>query len=358
MLLFYSLLLPKRMLIYENLYNITKLIKVGNKRTSLVIQGLRLCASCHSPQWLHQFTFPPTVLEGSLFFTSSPAFSVCGFFDDGHSDRFEQIPHYSFNLHFSNNEQCWASFHVGVGHLKINSKRKKKEKKSLCALRAGVLARFLVREPRSCCIHLCVDKKQNDRQSKESKGNVKGWKVKRDQEWAFRLQREAPAPSTLCWGQNANLDWHAQPAGGFPGGASGKEPACQSRKHKMARVGGGVWCLGQGDPPEGGNDNPLQHSCLENPMDRGAWRAVVHGVVKSQISLKQLSTSTQKAGRKWPDAGDTVLLSYKQSGCSKNPTTLPNAEKQKTFFLWILYDEHNSRSNDKFQDAPFQNWSS
>ena len=90
-------------------------------------------------------------------------------------------------------------------------------------------------------------------------------------------------------------------------------------------------------------------------MDRGAWRAVVHRVVKSQISLKQLSTSTQKAGRKWPDAGDTVLLSYKQSGCNKNPTTLPNAEKQKTFFLWILYDEHNSRSNDKFQDAPFQN---
>ena len=239
LLLFYSLLVPKRMLIYENLYNITKLIKVGNKRTSLVIQGLRLCASCHSPQWLHQFTFPPTVLEGSLFFTSSPACSVCGFFDDGHSDRFEQIPHYSFNLHFSNNEQCWASFHVGVGHLKINSKRKKKEKKSLCALRAGVLARFLVREPRSCCIQLCVDKKQNDRQSKESKGNVKGWKVKRDQEWAFRLQREAPAPSTLCWGQNANLDWHAQPAGGFPGGASGKEPACQSRKHKMAGVGVG-----------------------------------------------------------------------------------------------------------------------
>ena len=126
LLLFYSLLVPKRMLIYENLYNITKLIKVGNKRTSLVIQGLRLCASCHSPQWLHQFTFPPTVLEGSLFFTSSPAFSVCGFFDDGHSDRFEQIPHYSFNLHFSNNERCWASFHVGVGHLKINSKKKRK----------------------------------------------------------------------------------------------------------------------------------------------------------------------------------------------------------------------------------------
>ena len=35
-----------------------------------------------------------------------------------------------------------------------------------------------------------------------------------------------------------------------------------------------------------GNGNPLQYSCLENPMDRGAWRATVHGVAKSQTRLK------------------------------------------------------------------------
>ena len=40
-----------------------------------------------------------------------------------------------------------------------------------------------------------------------------------------------------------------------------------------------------------GNGNPLQYSCLENPMDRGAWWATVHGVVKSQTRLKQLSTA-------------------------------------------------------------------
>ena len=39
----------------------------------------------------------------------------------------------------------------------------------------------------------------------------------------------------------------------------------------------------------GGNGNPLQYSCLENPMERGAWRAIVHGVAKSQIQLKWLS---------------------------------------------------------------------
>ena len=32
----------------------------------------------------------------------------------------------------------------------------------------------------------------------------------------------------------------------------------------------------------GGNGNPLQYSCLENPIDRGTWRATVHGVTKSQ----------------------------------------------------------------------------
>ena len=39
---------------------------------------------------------------------------------------------------------------------------------------------------------------------------------------------------------------------------------------------------GLGRSPGGGHGNPLQYSCLENPMDRGAWRATVHGVAKSQ----------------------------------------------------------------------------
>ena len=40
----------------------------------------------------------------------------------------------------------------------------------------------------------------------------------------------------------------------------------------------------------GGHGNPLQYSCLENPMDSGAWWATVHGVTKSQTRLKRLST--------------------------------------------------------------------
>ena len=49
---------------------------------------------------------------------------------------------------------------------------------------------------------------------------------------------------------------------------------------------------GLGRSPGGGHGNPLQYSCLENPMDRGAWRATVHRAAKSWTRLKQLSTST------------------------------------------------------------------
>ena len=43
---------------------------------------------------------------------------------------------------------------------------------------------------------------------------------------------------------------------------------------------------GLGGSPEGGHGNPLQYSCLENLMHRGAWQAIVHGVAKSRTRLK------------------------------------------------------------------------
>ena len=67
------------------------------------------------------------------------------------------------------------------------------------------------------------------------------------------------------------------------GDAGGKVPTCQCRRHE--RHGFDPWL---GRSPGGGHGNPFQYSCLENPMDRGAWRSVVHRV-KSQIQLKQLS---------------------------------------------------------------------
>jgi len=73
----------------------------------------------------------------------------------------------------------------------------------------------------------------------------------------------------------------------FPGRPSGKEPACQYNAGDIKDVG---LIPELGRSPGEGNGNPLQYSCLKNPMDRGAWRATVHGVAKSQTRLKGLST--------------------------------------------------------------------
>ena len=51
---------------------------------------------------------------------------------------------------------------------------------------------------------------------------------------------------------------------------------------------------GAGRSPGGGHGNPLQYSCLKNPMDKGSWQSTVHWITKSQIQLKRLSTHAYK----------------------------------------------------------------
>ena len=73
---------------------------------------------------------------------------------------------------------------------------------------------------------------------------------------------------------------------GLPWWLSGKEPTCNAGDLSSIP--------GSGRSPGGGHGNPLQDSCLENPMDRGAWQARVHGVeraghdlaTKQQVILK------------------------------------------------------------------------
>ena len=50
---------------------------------------------------------------------------------------------------------------------------------------------------------------------------------------------------------------------------------------------------GLGRSPGEGNGNPVQYSCLENPMDRGAWRATVHGVTKESGMTERLNDNMQ-----------------------------------------------------------------
>ena len=70
---------------------------------------------------------------------------------------------------------------------------------------------------------------------------------------------------------------------------------------------------GWGRSPGGGHGNPLQYSCLENPMDRGAWLATVHGVTKSQTRLKQLSTHTSVYQLKG-ESNRQLKYTYKDKG--------------------------------------------
>ena len=66
---------------------------------------------------------------------------------------------------------------------------------------------------------------------------------------------------------------------GVPGGTVVKNSPANAGEGDVGLI------LGSGRSSGGGNGNPLQYSCLENPKDRGAWWATVHGVTKSQTQL-------------------------------------------------------------------------
>ena len=82
--------------------------------------------------------------------------------------------------------------------------------------------------------------------------------------------------------------------------------------------------------PGGEYANPLQYSCLENPMDRGAWWATVHGVTKSRTWLKSLSTHIKSTNLKWT-AQWIFMYSHTLSPSCRSSTEyhqLPNSSRQ------------------------------
>ena len=87
----------------------------------------------------------------------------------------------------------------------------------------------------------------------------------------------------------------------YADGSSGKESTC---KAKHAGDPGSIPGLGRS--PGEGNGNPLQDYCLENPMDRGAWWAAVHGVAKSRTRLSDftslLHTDLSRLKQRWPSS--------------------------------------------------------
>ena len=106
------------------------------------------------------------------------------------------------------------------------------------------------------------------------------------QKW--RILREGC--SILMWHQIVPLLTGIYGSGGFPGGSAGKSGCLQ-----CGRLGLDPWVW---KIPGEGNGNPLQYSCLENPMDRGAWQATVHGVAKGRTRLSNF-TSLHFTSWKW-----------------------------------------------------------
>ena len=81
-------------------------------------------------------------------------------------------------------------------------------------------------------------------------------------------------------------------------------------------------CLGEG------NGTPLQHSCLENPMDGGAWKAVVHGVAKSQTLLSDFTFTFHFHALEKKMATHSSVLAWRIPGTAE-PGGLPSMESHR-----------------------------
>ena len=87
---------------------------------------------------------------------------------------------------------------------------------------------------------------------------------------------------------------HLIPSKGFPGGSVVKNLPANSKNTEDTGSNPGLE-----RPPGGGNSNPLQYSCLENPVDRGVWQATVCGVTKRRTQLSDWArTRNPSYGRK------------------------------------------------------------
>ena len=112
---------------------------------------------------------------------------------------------------------------------------------------------------------------------------------------------------------------------GFLGGSDGKESA--------RNAGDPGLIPGSRRSPGGGSGNPLQYSCLEKPMDRGAWRATVYGVAKSQTCLATKPPQTEVAGKQSPvGASPETSCAGHMAGSPRPHPTCPCAPDG----LWLI----------------------
>ena len=112
------------------------------------------------------------------------------------------------------------------------------------------------------------------------------WKKREKEQWKLLLTVQCQLVNAAGMMEIGNHHLATIMEGtGFPGGAVVKKPT--------ANAGDAGSAPGLGRPPEGRHGNPLHCSCLQNPMDRGAWWVTVHEVTKRQTQLRRLSTYTR-----------------------------------------------------------------
>ena len=153
--------------------------------------------------------------------------------------------------------------------------------------------------------------------------------------WIFTIYLCPPAficePETeMCW----EMFNHWASCGGemgevllVPKWFSAKEPLCQGRRHKSCGFDPWVRKI-----PGRGNGNPLQYSCLENPMDRGTWWATVHGFAKSQTWLSNWALPQSHLTHHW------LISSYQHEATErrfgKNRSSLRRQYKSSPGHCW------------------------
>ena len=140
---------------------------------------------------------------------------------------------------------------------------------------------------------------------------------------AFLLEREYGAVfKGMDYGTRLTRfeSWHHH--FGFLDGLRGQESACKSGDPGLIP--------GTGRSLRGENGNPPQYSCLENPMDRGAWQTAVHGVAKSRTRLSAW----------WMDGPPTLLAMWPQAGLSlpllmpQFPCLLEKEVARTSYIIW------------------------
>ena len=121
----------------------------------------------------------------------------------------------------------------------------------------------------------------------------------------------------------------------FPGGSDSKESTCNA--------GDPGFGPGLGRYPGGKNGNPLQYSCLENPMDGGAWWATAHGIAKSWPQLSDFTFIDTIGLPRWL-SGKESACQYRRRRFNSWVGRIPWRRKWQSAPIFLLGEFHGQRS--------------